>query len=63
MQEYAAISFIFPYLVVIYGNTDHRGVLDPFFPMLPFDPIENIRKPLAFYIFRGIKKLKAKVKG
>ena len=30
--------------------------LSLFFPMFPFDPLENIRKPLVFRCFQGDQK-------
>ena len=32
------------------------GYLTLFFPMFPFDPPENIRKPLVFCFFKGDQK-------
>ena len=38
-------------------------LLNPFLPVFPFDPPENIRKPLVFWYFQGVKRTHWEEKG
>ena len=42
------------YVFVLY--LEDKGLLTLFLPMFPFDPPENIRKPLVFWCFQGDQK-------
>ena len=44
------------FVTTSWNKINHFPILTLFFPMLPFDPPENIRKPSVFWCFQGDQK-------